>query len=225
MTAILTPRCYSGTKAQRLAFGVPIAYAGLTIWNETDTGLLYQWNAILAVWSGTSALSGTLSNDLPNAPHVATGTRPLATAVPLGTIWTASDCQYAGIAQDDPVSGPIWYQFVGGRSDATATADAPTVANRMGIYVPGTKKYTQATVAGQWCNCAGGTTQGGGGTIVASLGPGAMVAATALPINTVVMVAADGTLITYVAGGGNNPLGVLNASTASGNVTFRRYDY
>lgn len=131
-----------------------------------------------------------------------------------------------------PTGGKIWLPTGGAgtvRADNLATCATATTTNRLGVYNPTTRVFTQNTVAGAWCNAKSSTTQAViGGVVVVGIAPGFLLCGVAADIAIGQEVMADGTgqLTPFVAGGGRVALGWSPSNIPAGSsASFTAYDY
>lgn len=166
--------------------------------------------------------TGTVGTDVATAPGDAVGTRPLASAVPVGTIFVATDTSYVGISMVHPFDPTlrIWKALRSVRKiRATSPGGVGATLGHLGVYDPGTGVFTQATVAGQWCNAIAQQTVGAATSMSINIGLGlvsSVIYAVGISLGQQLMSDNAGLVTPYVAGAGIIPLGW---SSGAGNAT------
>lgn len=170
-------------------------------------------------------LAGFISNDVASAPGDPIGNRPLATSLSAGTCFIAYDSPSPFICQPHPFDATkrIWRALGSNQRTYRGTAAAAGATQfHCGMYDPNTGVFTQATVAGQFCNAIASTAAAGLATMLVSLGPCtptiSTVGAGGLTGGQQFMTDNAGNAVVYVPGAGVIPLGVAPGTINAGDL-------
>lgn len=226
----ITPYFYWATDAITVS-------GGQTLYEVVREGGVLVWKTIAGNGFIPGYESGLLGDDVPAAPNVAIGARPLAQSRPLGSIWTALDMGgswQCGVHPTDPTK-KIWRPIGPGVRVNHCLNNAVTAATsgRLGVWVKGgtptTGVFTQCAVAGQYCNAIAASSAIAGAAMLVVLIPTTTTtirAAANLVQGGEVMAAADGNYTPYVVAAGNVALGISNSSVEiTDTVSALLYDW
>ncbi len=212
-------RLFKGTTSEIFAL-VPTPFTGWTYAESTTDNSAYRWNGSFWEQVGVQPLTGTLGVS-PATPI--TGDRPAANSVARGAIWIALDGVAQFICTRHPKNPALndWSQFVVRRT-VTAISVGTTAGSRAAVYNPVTNTVTQATVAGQACNCTPAAAATNGNPVVVVLFPVQCLMIGSMNTGDEFMTDAAGFAVPYINNGTNIPLGIV--SSENGATGTRWYD-